>query len=90
MNEKKQKGFKPTYLVTLLVVILLFSLMFVNFGNNGTKLERSEVFEMLNGTYQSEKDGVIEQVDYFITEAKLNDSYIDIFNEFDVKYIQAE
>ncbi len=32
----------------------------------------------------------IEDVDYFITEAKLDDSYIDIFNEFDVKYIQAE
>lgn len=32
----------------------------------------------------------IEQVDYFITEAKLDNEYIDKFNEFGVKYIQAE
>lgn len=32
----------------------------------------------------------IEQIDYFVTEAKLDSSYIDIFNEFGVKYIQAE
>lgn len=32
----------------------------------------------------------IEDVDYFITEAKLDSNYIDIFNEFGIKYIQAE
>lgn len=32
----------------------------------------------------------IEEINYFITEAKLDSSYIDIFNEYDIKYIQAE
>ncbi len=32
----------------------------------------------------------IEQINYFITEAKLDNSYTDIFNEYDIKYIQAE
>ncbi len=31
----------------------------------------------------------IEQIDYFITEAKLDNRYIKIFNEFGIKYIQA-
>lgn len=32
----------------------------------------------------------IENIDYFITEAKLDNDYIDKFNEFDVKYIHVE
>ena len=32
----------------------------------------------------------IENIDYFITEAKLDSEYLDKFNEFGVKYIQAE
>lgn len=32
----------------------------------------------------------IENVDYFITEAKLSDDYVNIFNELDIKYILAE
>ncbi len=32
----------------------------------------------------------IENIDYFITEAKLDNEYLDKFNEFGVKYIQAE
>ena len=32
----------------------------------------------------------IESIDYFITEAKLDNDFIDKFNEFGVKYIHAE
>ena len=32
----------------------------------------------------------INEVDYFITEAKLSENYMDIFKEFDVTYIHAE
>lgn len=32
----------------------------------------------------------IENIDYFITESKPDDEYIDIFNEFGVKFILAE
>jgi len=32
----------------------------------------------------------ISDVDYFITEAELSDEYVNIFNEFDIKYIRAE
>ena len=32
----------------------------------------------------------VNEVDYFITEAKLPQSYMDIFEEYDIKYIQAE
>lgn len=31
----------------------------------------------------------IENIDYFITESKLDDEYINVFNEFNVKFISA-
>ncbi len=42
MNEKKQGGFKLSYLIIFLVVVLLFCLLFIDFGNNGQRLGMSE------------------------------------------------
>ena len=38
MNEKKQGGFKLSYLIIFLVVVLLFCLLFIDFGNNGKRV----------------------------------------------------
>ena len=42
MNEKKQGGFRLSYLIIFLVVVLLFCLLFIDFGNNGQRLGMSE------------------------------------------------
>ncbi len=47
MNEKKRGGFKLIYLVIILVVALLVALLFIDFGNNGTYLELSQVNDVL-------------------------------------------
>ena len=51
MNEKKQGGFKLSYVIVILVVLLLFALLFVDFGDNGRKIDQSDVKDLLNGTY---------------------------------------
>ena len=56
MNEKKQKGFKLSYVVTLLVVVLLFALLFIDFGHNGYQLTQNEVVEVVNGTLEVEEE----------------------------------
>ena len=42
MNEKKQGGFKLSYLIIFLVVVLLFCLLFIDFGNNGQLIATSD------------------------------------------------
>ena len=51
MNEKKQGGFKLSYVIVILVVLLLFALLFVDFGDNGRRIDQSDVKDLLNGTY---------------------------------------
>ena len=45
MNEKKQGGFRLSYLIIFLVVVLLFCLLFIDFGNNGQRIEWTEAYE---------------------------------------------
>ena len=45
MNEKKQGGFKLSYLIVFLVVVLLLCLLFIDFGNNGQKIEWTQAYE---------------------------------------------
>jgi len=53
MNEKKHGGFKISYIVALLVLVLLCALLFVDFGHNGTELTDSkEIFGIIDGTYK--------------------------------------
>ena len=58
MNDKKQQGgFKLSYVIVLLVIVLLFSLLFVNFGDNGQRVIQSDVESLLNGTYTVSEGG---------------------------------
>lgn len=52
MNENK-RGFKISYLVVVLVAVLLFALLFIDFGNNGKELTRYEVQDLIEGTYDA-------------------------------------
>jgi len=63
MNEKKQGGFKLTYVIVALVVALLIALLFVDFGNNGQKLSGNEVKQIVAGDYVGE-NGSKEQAAY--------------------------
>lgn len=56
MNDKKQGGFKLSYIVVLLVVVLLFALLFIDFGNNGVQLTQTEVEQIVEGNLQ-DNDG---------------------------------
>ena len=94
MNEKKQGGFKLSYIIVLLVVVLLFSLLFVNFGNNGQKLAQSEVFDMVKGTYVSEEGPQQASFIYFkngtgyilVEDSKYKENQIPSYSDFYFKY----
>ncbi|MGN1201014.1 MAG: ATP-dependent zinc metalloprotease FtsH [Candidatus Caccovivens sp.] len=57
MNEKKQGGFKLTYLIVALAIALVFALLFIDFGNNGAKLDRSEVFQIISSEGLTTENG---------------------------------
>lgn len=60
MNEKKS-SFKFGWLFALLAVVLLFALLFIDFGNNGKELKNvNDLYEIIDGTYK-EKEGEIEK-----------------------------
>ena len=68
MEEKKNK-FKISYVVLLLLLVLLLLFMFVDTSNPGKKVMQSDVFSLIEGTYDdpTTKD-VVEQyqmVEYF-------------------------
>ncbi len=65
MNEKKQGGFKIGYVVILLVVVILFSLLFIDFGDNGQELKSYQVDHLLSGTLLDE-DGVAYKPTYVV------------------------
>lgn len=50
MNEKKQGGFKISYLIIFLVIVLLFCLLFVDFGNNGQQIQYMDAYQMVINT----------------------------------------
>ena len=50
MNEKKQGGFKLSYLIIFLVVVLLFCLLFIDFGNNGQLITTDRAFEIIENS----------------------------------------
>jgi len=58
MNEKKQGGFKLIYVIVLLVAVLLLSLLFIDFGHNGQKLESYQVEEVLSQEGMLGENGV--------------------------------
>ena len=54
MNEKKQGGFKLSYLIVFLVVVLLLCLLFIDFGNNGKKIEWTQAYDMVQNAVDPE------------------------------------
>ncbi len=62
MNEKKHGGFKLSYVVALLLVVLLFSLLFVDFGHNGYELTQTEVEAVVDG--RLEVDGKKQKAEF--------------------------
>ena len=95
MNDKKQQGgFKLSYVIVLLVIVLLFSLLFVDFGNNGSRLTQSEVFDMIKGTYTSEEGPQQASFIYFkngtgyilIDGSKYKENQIPTYSDYYFKY----
>ena len=64
MNEKKQGGFKLSYIIVLLAAVLILSLLFIDFGQNGTKLETYQVEQIIQGDYPGENGN--EQATYVV------------------------
>lgn len=65
MNEKKQGGFKLSYLIVFLVVVLLLCLLFIDFGNNGKEISASQALELINNNSgTSEVDPNAEKANY--------------------------
>lgn len=98
MNEKKQGGFKLTYVIILLVVVLLFALLFVDFGNNGTKLQQNEVFDMINGTYTNEEEAPVTPSYIFfkngtgyilVTDSRYNTNQVPTYSDYYFRYDQS-
>ncbi len=55
--EEKKGGFKLSYLVLILVVVLLLCFLFVDTSNPGKRIELSEVDSFITGTYNDESSG---------------------------------
>ena len=63
MNEKKQGKFKIGYVLVLLVVVLLFSLLLIDFGENGKRLTFDQALSVIQSeTYKDDK-GETQTVD---------------------------
>ncbi len=95
MNEKKHGGFKASYIVVILAIVLLFSLLFIDFGHNGYELTQTEVEAVVDGRLEVDgelqkaefvyyKDGkgyiLIEGSDYKINQVP---SYSDYYFKYD-------
>lgn len=94
MNEKKQGGFKISFLIGFLLIVLLFSLLFIDFGNNGQQLSQDEVFQIVNGTYQ--EDGAAKQATFIyykngkgyilVNDSKYKENQVPSYSDYYFKY----
>ena len=55
--EEKKGGFRLSYLVLILVVVLLLCFLFIDTSNPGTRVELSDVDAFISGTYNDEATG---------------------------------
>lgn len=55
--EEKKGGFKISYLVLTLVVVLLLCFLFIDTSNPGKRIELSDVDSFIAGTYNDEQTG---------------------------------
>ena len=94
MNEKKQGGFKISFLIGFLLIVLLFSLLFIDFGNNGQQLSQDEVFQIVDGTYQ--EDGTAKQATFIyykngkgyilVNDSKYKENQVPSYSDYYFKY----
>ena len=56
MDDKKQGGFKISYLIIFLVVVLLFCLLFIDFGNNGKRVSWTEALSYVENAIDTTTD----------------------------------
>ena len=56
MDDKKQGGFKISYLIIFLVVVLLFCLLFIDFGNNGKRVGWREALSYVKNAVDTTTD----------------------------------
>ncbi len=83
MNEKKQGGFKLIYIIGILVVVLLFCLLFIDFGYNGTELNQTEVFQIIQEGKQTQDGKTVKAATIYYGSGK---GYILIAgSQYDVK-----
>ncbi len=76
MNEKKQGKFKIGYVLVLLVVVLLFSLLLIDFGENGKRLTFDQALSVIQSeTYKDDK-GETQTVDVDYVMFKNGKGYI--------------
>lgn len=94
MNEKKQGGFKLSYLIVLLVVVLLVALLFVDFGDNGKELTPTEVSSLISGTYDNGQNTEQAAFLYYrngtgyilIQGSKLKPNQVPTYSDYYFKY----
>ncbi len=55
--EEKKGGFRLSYLVLILVVVLLLCFLFIDTSNPGTRVAQSDVEALISGTYNDEATG---------------------------------
>ncbi len=55
--EEKKGGFRLSYLILILVVVLLFCFLFIDTSNPGKRIELSDVDAFIAGTYNDEETG---------------------------------
>ena len=98
MNEKKQGGFKLTYLIVLLVTVLLVALLFVDFGNNGKELKTSDGRDLISGTYQEGGETIDPSYIVFkdgkcyviVDGSKYNEKQMPSYSDYYFTYNSAE
>lgn len=93
MNEKKQNGFKLSYIVVFLVVILIFCLLFVDFGNNGEQISADKAIELVENNSVSGTD--VEKAwfvyykngtGYILTTDKYSENQVPTYSDYHFYY----
>jgi len=99
MNEKKQGGFKITWVIVALVAALLLCLLFIDFGNHGQKLTQGQVEQIITGDFKDSKKDTNPKAAFLLlkegkgyiiiegSEYNINQatSYSDYYFEYDVR-----
>ena len=98
MNEKKQRKFKLGYVLVLLVAVLLFSLLLIDFGENGIRLSYGQALSVLESqSYKNDKgENVSVDVEYVmfkngkgyivVADSKIQPNQMPSYSDFYFEY----